>query len=58
MGFVWGILNLWSAISVSDQGNKDWTFGQVVPVLLLAAPLLVVAEYLYPGQSALWCYTD
>ena len=47
--FVWGILNLLSAINVSQLGSDDWTFGQVVAVLSLATPLLTVFEYLYPG---------
>jgi hypothetical protein len=34
------------------QEDSDWTFGQVVPIVLLAAPLLTIVEYLYPGTSS------
>lgn len=48
--FLWGILKLTSTLPLADGGNSDWAFGQVVPVVLLAAPVLAMAEYLYPGK--------
>ena len=27
----------------------EWGFGQVVPLVLLASPLLTIMEYFYPG---------
>ena len=44
-------MNLLSAIRVNATGNNDWTFGQIIAVLLLATPLLKISEYLYPGKS-------
>lgn len=48
--FVWGVENLIGTLGLIDNGNSDWAFGQVVPVVLLAAPLLSLFEYLYPGK--------
>jgi hypothetical protein len=48
--FGWGVLNLVGTLGLSDGGNSDWTFGQIIPVVLLAAPLLSLFEYLYPGK--------
>jgi hypothetical protein len=41
-----------------NEDNKKWGFGQVMPVVLLAAPLVPVVEatirtYLYRGQAQL-----
>ena len=33
--------------------NKDWTFGQIVPVILLAAPVLSVIEF-FMGKADLF----
>jgi hypothetical protein len=36
-----------------QSGNNDWTFGQVMSVVLLVAPLLTIIEYFNPGKSYL-----
>jgi hypothetical protein len=33
-----------------DTANSGWSFGQVMAVVLLAAPLKSIVEYLYPGK--------
>jgi hypothetical protein len=48
--FLWGVINLVSTLMLSNGGNSDWTFGQVVPIVLLMAPLIAVSEYLYPSK--------
>jgi hypothetical protein len=48
--FGWGCLQFFANWSMYPRGNSDWTFGQVVPVLLLASPLLAIIEFLYPGR--------
>lgn len=48
--FLWGISNLVLTRALSNGEKSDWTFGQVLPVVLLAAPLLAVFEHLYPGK--------
>ena len=49
ISFFWGALKFFQTFLRAPQGNSAWTFGQIVPVVLLAAPLLALAEYLYPG---------
>lgn len=49
ISFVWGVIHLTLVRKPDLEGENDWSFGQVVPVVLIAAPLLSVAEYLYPG---------
>lgn len=36
-----------NSFGVEYDGDSNWAFGQVVPVVLLAAPLITVLEYLY-----------
>lgn len=36
--FSWGLLRLLQALDIEDRGSGDWSFGQVVPIVLLAAP--------------------
>lgn len=56
MGFVWGVIRLKNNLippGKFDKGEADaaiWTFGQVVPVVLLAAPLLAISEYILTGK--------
>ncbi|RLL93972.1 hypothetical protein CFD26_100797 [Aspergillus turcosus] len=33
-----------------DSDNSGWSFGQVMAVVLLAAPLKTIVEYLYPAE--------
>lgn len=49
VGFVWGVIRLKNNL---DKGADaaNWTFGQVVPVVLLAAPLLAISEYILTGK--------
>ncbi|KAK5037954.1 hypothetical protein LTS07_001421 [Exophiala sideris] len=53
ISFLWGALKFFGTFLLAPQGNSAWTFGQIVPVVLLAAPLLAIAEYLYPGSTGL-----
>jgi len=52
MGFTWGMIHLVFTLKLStvDAGSSDWAFGQVVPVVLLAAPAIAVVEFLYEGE--------
>ena len=49
--FIWGVLQLAFTLLLSDGGNNDWTFGQIVPVLLIAAPLISIFEFISKGMS-------
>ncbi|KAF2117474.1 hypothetical protein BDV96DRAFT_598361 [Lophiotrema nucula] len=56
--FAWGVYNLvvsWKDHPGSLKSNKGWTFGQVMPVILLFAPVLSIAECLLekPPTSAI-----
>ena len=47
--FSWGLIRLLQASQVEDRGSSDWSFGQVVPLVLLAAPLLTIFETFFKG---------
>jgi len=49
VGFTWGMIRLVLTLNLSSVGlgYSDWSFGQVVPIVLLAAPAIAVVEYFY-----------
>ncbi|KAJ5630335.1 uncharacterized protein N7484_010435, partial [Penicillium longicatenatum] len=58
--FSWGVSNVVRTFdslsretsnSVVESRMSDWTFGQVISVVLLAAPLLAIIEYFSSGKS-------
>ena len=55
MGFVWGVIHLSSTLKLSavGVGSSDWAFGQVVPIVLLAAPAIAVVEFFFEGGFGL-----
>ena len=54
MSYAWGVLRLVQSRSYSNAGNNEWSFGQVIPVIILAAPLVTLFEYcsdyFWPGK--------
>ncbi|KAF1957091.1 hypothetical protein CC80DRAFT_471573 [Byssothecium circinans] len=48
--FVWGLIQLIQTRRSAHGGENDWSFGQVVPVVLIGAPLLMFYEFFYPGE--------
>jgi hypothetical protein len=53
--FVYGVVNLTSVLNLGhDQGNSNWTFGQIVPIILLAAPALAAVEFLMGRYSLMY----
>jgi hypothetical protein len=54
ISFSWGLINLIQTRSSADGGENDWSFGQVVPVVLIAAPLLVLVEFVFSGMVILF----
>ena len=60
MAFVWGIwcviINLYyprrfvEETVIFSVDRSDWTFGQIVSVTLLAAPLITIIEYFDHGK--------
>jgi len=47
---IWGTMPLFLTRESSSGGESDWAFGQILPVIMLAALLMTIAEYLYPGK--------
>jgi hypothetical protein len=47
--FGWATGQLSSDLEAADGGNSDWTFGQIVPIVVLAAPLIAIMEFFFPG---------
>ncbi|KAH7327769.1 hypothetical protein B0I35DRAFT_403234 [Stachybotrys elegans] len=50
VAFVWGVLRLSQHRLGSHGGDNDWTFGQIIPLIMLAAPLMVIVESLMEAQ--------
>jgi len=55
MGFTWGLYHLISTLNLSTVGvaRSDWAFGQVVPIVLLAAPIISIVEFFFDGEQGL-----
>jgi hypothetical protein len=51
LSFTWGIINLWGRTNLDDQGQYKWTFGQVMALLVLAAPIIASAEGYITGMK-------
>jgi hypothetical protein len=51
--FTWGLIRLLRTLSITNSGSSDWSFGQVIPIVLLAAPLLTIFESFFQGISFL-----
>lgn len=55
MGLIWGVLDLTSLFHRLDYvpemfPDDDWTFGQVVALLLLFAPMIALIEGYLTGK--------
>ncbi|OCL05923.1 hypothetical protein AOQ84DRAFT_379101 [Glonium stellatum] len=48
---LWGTLRLVVLRSSAEGENNNWTFGQVLPLVSLAAPLVGVVEYFSPDSE-------
>lgn len=51
VSFIWGLFHLLYARGLSKVNVNKWTFGQIVPVLLLLAPLVQVMEHIFPADE-------
>jgi hypothetical protein len=49
--FTWGLIRLTQTLQIDDRGSSDWSFGQVVSIVLVAAPLLTIFESFFEGTS-------
>lgn len=56
MSFTWGAVRLWyvmyQSINVEELEDYEWTFGQVMPLVLLAAPIFTMLEGFSKGEAA------
>jgi hypothetical protein len=52
MSLIWGMIHLVSTLDFSTVGvqRTDWAFGQVIPVVLLAAPVIAIVEFFCEGE--------
>jgi hypothetical protein len=50
--FAWGVIQLAEVLQIADEGNSDWTFGQIAPLVLLFAPIVTVIEYFFDEGNA------
>lgn len=57
IGLIWGTVAILSSRQLLPRGVREsenrWTFGQILPMLLLALPLLMMWEYFRSMSSAL-----
>lgn len=51
ISIIWGSLHLLRARGTPERGDKEWGFGQIMPMISLAAPLIAVSGYFLSGQS-------
>lgn len=50
--FLFGMVSLLTeVISESADDDNSWSFGQIMPVLLLVVPFITIVEALYPNES-------
>ena len=48
--FTWGLIRLLQKAQIDDGSSSDWSFAQVVPIVLLAAPLLTIFDPFLQGN--------
>lgn len=52
MSLAWGVIQLVNARQIAETGGNDWTFDQIVPLILLCAPIVTVIEYIFEEGNA------
>lgn len=50
ISFTWGLLNLWMRPTLHEDGINTWTFGQVMALLVVFAPLITLIEGYVKGM--------
>lgn len=50
--FVWGVIRLLAALRLCSGPTSSWSFGQIMPVFLLLAPLLTFWELIATDEAA------
>jgi hypothetical protein len=50
ISFIWGLLNLWMRPTLHEDGTETWTFGQVMALLVVFAPLITLVEGYVKGM--------
>lgn len=50
ISFCWGTLNLWMRPTLHEEGRDKWTFGQVMALLVVFAPLVTLVEGYAKGE--------
>lgn len=52
---IWGTIHIFQTRDSVEMDKNEWTFGQILPIVLLIAPLFALAEHLYTGKSSQMC---
>lgn len=51
VSFTWGTSDLWPLkVKVHEPGSNEWTFGQMIAILVLIAPIATLAESILEGR--------
>ncbi|KAJ6168270.1 hypothetical protein N7497_001113 [Penicillium chrysogenum] len=52
ISFIWGVQRLFNIVRLfPDKEDKEWSFGQVMSIALLAVPLVTAFEIFYPKSK-------
>ncbi|ORY00181.1 hypothetical protein BCR34DRAFT_576060 [Clohesyomyces aquaticus] len=51
ISFGWGLIQLIQTRKAASGGENDWSFGQVVPMVLIGAPLLTFYQFFYSDET-------
>jgi hypothetical protein len=57
IAFIWGSLNLWAGTTIAgakilDSESQQWSFGQVIAIVLLIVPLIGLIEGYFRRKSS------
>lgn len=57
VSFTWGVERLFNTLElVPSRQNRQWSFGQVMSITLLAIPIVTLVELLYPGKPVQFAF--
>jgi uncharacterized membrane protein SpoIIM required for sporulation len=52
LSFIWGSVNLWRN-RTQEPDSQQWTFGQVIAIVLLVVPVIALIEGYFRRESTL-----
>jgi hypothetical protein len=51
LAFIWGSQNLWAEMEMGEPESQQWTFGQVIAIVLLIVPIIALIEGYFRRKS-------